>query len=160
MHKKIEQNTEIKYFIIHRPSLSVLQQNILFSSQTQEIRKIKAIFAGTWINLQDAYVAEKSDTGNWVQIGYTAPGAKTNASSFSSKEFTYTAGDNEKDWQAVNIHDLNDCTIAKGTANPWKLSAVASSSNGNGVMTVTATGDADCLGLTPAFTNLARATAQ
>lgn len=114
------------------------------------------IFAGTWINLQDAFVAENNALGDWGQIGYTAPGAKqgTSSTDFKSKEFEYTS--TEKNWEATNLNKLNDCAAkTKG----WILTATATGSN-SGTMTVAAGGDAGCKTLTPSFDGLARAAAQ
>ena len=115
--------------------------------------------AGTWINLQDAFVAENNVVGDWGQIGYTAPGAKQNNASnqFKSKEFYYLGGNGT--WAAGNLNKLNDCAAENNTATHWTLTAAATGSN-SGTMTVTAGGDAGCKTLTPSFDGLARANAQ
>ena len=115
--------------------------------------------AGTWINLEDAYVAEKSEIGDWQEIGYSAPGAKANSSSFTSKEFRYVGGKSgttEATWKATNINKLDDC--AAGTTG-WELKATAGSGSTKGMMSVSDDGgDAVCEALTPAFANLSRVT--
>lgn len=112
--------------------------------------RIKTNVAGTWINLQDAYVSEKSATGDWGQIGYSAPGVKASSGEYSSKEFKYTGAD--ATWAAENLHDLNDCTAQE---NAWTLSAEAEGGVST-AMKVTASGVAECLNLTPSFAGLAR----
>lgn len=115
--------------------------------------------AGTWINLQDAFVAENNVTGDWGQIGYSAPGAMTANTSgeYTSKEFKYTGANGT--WNAENLHKLNDCAVTSGAAK-WKLAATAST-DGSGTMTIATTGtDATCANLTPSFMGFARANAQ
>ncbi len=115
--------------------------------------------AGTWINLQDAYVSEKNAVGDWGQVGYSAPGVKSTSAKYTSKEFTYEETETGN-WTATNINKLNDCTA--GTTG-WTLTAEATGGV-SGTMTVTAvstgTGVAECLTLTPSFVELARTTAQ
>ncbi len=116
--------------------------------------------AGTWINLQDAFVAENNVTGDWGQIGYSAPGAMTANTSgeYTSKEFKYTGANGT--WNAANLHKLNDCAAATGTTTHWSLTATAST-DGSGTMIVATTGtDATCANLTPSFMGLERTTAQ
>ena len=109
--------------------------------------------AGTWINLQDAYVTEKNDVGDWNQIGYTGPGNRKATNSYESGNFAYY-GD-AGTWKAKNLVVLNECV--KGT-EAWSLTAsVPSKANGQGVKPMKLTknnGDAICLGLTPSFETL------
>ena len=115
--------------------------------------------AGTWINMQDAYFQEKGDVGNWVVIGYSAPGEKGNGSSYASNVFTYTGietcgGATACDWQAVPKTKLNDCT----TSMKWKLTATSSGDNGSGAYTAFTIADgqssSECLALTASWSNL------
>ena len=107
--------------------------------------------AGTYINMQDAYVVEKGDAiGTWNQIGYTGPGtngtvnskgsAKSAAFEYSEADLT-DSGDN---WVASPVNKLNDCTDAMS----WKLSANQSN------VKYKAGGNSECTGLTPAFSKL------
>lgn len=107
--------------------------------------------AGTWINLQDAYAAEMNDVGTWTEIGYTAPGQRTDASNYSSKEFDYHGGDGT--WDATNKAQLNDCASAKN----WELTASAGqdATTKNNLMSIAVTIN-NCAGLTPSFAALAR----
>ena len=115
--------------------------------------------AGTWINLQDAYVAESGDNvGTWLGIGYSAPGAKTStgtaSAKYESKEFEYYESA-LGEWQAKNLHKLDEC-VANTVG--WKLKATAGSTDATkGQMAVDDNGsDATCTPLTPAFANLVR----
>ena len=106
--------------------------------------------AGTWINLQDAYVTEANATGDWNQIGYTGPGQRKSTGSYESDNFAYYGGD--ATWNAANKAKLNECT----PGNTWTLTAtlVNSTSNAQGQssMTLAATGSSTlCTGLTPSF---------
>jgi prepilin-type N-terminal cleavage/methylation domain-containing protein len=117
--------------------------------------------AGTWINLQDAYVAESGDNvGTWMGIGYSAPGARiaggdgTTSAKFQSKEFEYYEA-SLGEWQAKNLHKLDAC-VANTVG--WKLKATAGNTDATkGQMAVTDNGsDGTCTPLTPAFANLVR----
>ena len=117
--------------------------------------------AGTWINLQDAYVLEKADSkaGNWQEIGYSAPG-KGNSESYESDNFFYHSNMNSTasatgTWYAPNKKDLNDCPgqTTKATTQ-WVLTATASGTN----VRYVPSGDARCRNLTPAFAGLSRNT--
>ena len=67
--------------------------------------------------MQDAYFQEKGQVGNWVQVGYSAPGEKKNASSYASSVFQYNS--TGANWTAVPKTKLNDCT----TSMKWQLKA-------------------------------------
>ena len=110
--------------------------------------------AGTYINMQDAWIQENTAVGNWVQIGYTAPGAKVsnNPSSFQSNVFKYFGSNNGSGdaWQATPINKLNDCDP---NSDSWKMQVSAS----NGSLTVTTTNSsADCVALTASWDKIAR----
>ncbi len=112
--------------------------------------------AGTWINLQDAFVTEKNGVGDWNEIGYTGPGTRKTTVSYESANFAYYQnGNNKGTWIAENLVVLNEC--AKNTA-AWSLTADVAAENNQGVKPMTLTvnsGDAICLGLTPSFSSLA-----
>jgi len=114
--------------------------------------------AGTYINMQDAYVVEKGDRiGSWQEIGYTGPGTNAVVNSLGSAysaAFNYSedskddGGDN---WVAKPKNKLNDCD----NTEKWKLSSyLDNSSEGQSNVKYKAGGDPDCLGLTPAFEKL------
>ena len=125
--------------------------------------------AGTYVKLQDAYVAESgTKVGTWTTIGYNMP---------ASKNFTYT-GPMEADatleglsatigWQAQNNAKLNDCN--KNSAWTIKVAEAGNSDATKGspiaytaeVPTATADdGNGACGSLTPNFTTLSSGTAK
>ena len=109
--------------------------------------------AGTWINMMEAYGSENYKTGDWGQIGYTAPGEKKSSSGhFQSTEFDYTGAN--ATWNAVARHKLDECLSSHAG---WKLTAtVASEGQGNaGEVHISDNGSASqCTALTPAFAKL------
>ena len=111
--------------------------------------------AGTYINMQDAYVVEKGDEiGTWSEIGYTGPGSVTSGKSQSAIfQYVETTTANEQ-WTVVTLQKLNDC--AKG-ATGWKLGAQLDASNsttGQSNVLYKAGGTAACYDLTPSFVQL------
>ena len=119
--------------------------------------------AGSYINMQDAFAIEKDGIGNWAEIGYSAPGVKSDASNFASQNFEYTGADINSDtdtskedaWVAKAKNKLNDC--ASGAT--WNMDvtynkqSVSSAKAGN-VEYDDGGSDSDCLTLTPAWKNL------
>ena len=113
--------------------------------------------AGTWINLQDAFVTEVNDTGDWNQIGYTGPGERKNSGSYESANFTYTGS--KATWQASNKAVLNECTAG----GLWPITAAlkndaTTNAQGQSSMQLTIESDGQgglCQGLTPSFPKLA-----
>ena len=115
--------------------------------------------AGTYVKLQDAYAAESNKLGGWVLIGYTAPGTKTNGSSFATTNFSYTSdgdGNGQVDltttgaaltggWKATSRVALNDC--ASGSV--WKLDVTGKTDGVTYANSITNT--ANCTPLTPSF---------
>ncbi len=114
--------------------------------------------AGTWINMMEAYGSENYTVGDWGQIGYTAPGTKSNSAKYTSNEFEYTGGvsGTKGTWQAKALHKLDDCAANK----TWNLEAtVASATQANAGEVHTTAGstmEAKCLALTPAFNKLVK----
>ena len=110
--------------------------------------------AGTYINMQDAWIQENANVGNWKEIGYTAPGASTNASSYASGVFIYTGSSDGtgKSWSATpkSGNKLNDCAPGE----EWALTVTAAS----GSLTVSqhADTDTDCTDLTASWSKLMR----
>ena len=74
---------------------------------------------------------EKGAVGNWLAIGYSAPG---NGNSFSyasgvleySTSATALSDTDKNDWMADPKVDLNDCKKANAKAGSWKLTALLS----------------------------------
>lgn len=104
--------------------------------------------AGTWINLEEAYVAENAALGDWGKIGYEAPGNKGSDGSYSNTNFTYTETEAGK-WQAKANVPLNDCA-ADGL---WKLKSTASNT---GVKIEDDGSTSKCVDLTASWSSLAR----
>lgn len=121
-------------------------------------RTSRPFFAGTWINLQDAYAVEANTLGDWNQIGYSAPGTKQTSAQYKTDNFTYDDVDftvAKATWQATAAKVLNDCAIGK----TWVLeatTAVSTADANRNYIKFEAKGDAECLGLTPSFTKLTR----
>ena len=69
--------------------------------------------AGTWINLQDAYITEANTPGDWNQVGYTGPGKRQDSGSYESDNFAYYGNKSEGKgtWNASNLKVLNECTV-------------------------------------------------
>ena len=116
--------------------------------------------AGAYVNMQDAFALERMQVGNWIQIGYSGPGKKVGASSYTTDNFTYTGEDPNgstskvsKAWLAVNTGaKLDDCEKDKGL---WGLDITIQTADGNGSVKyeITPNNPASCDGLTPSFAN-------
>ena len=112
--------------------------------------------------MQDAYFQEANDVGDWVKIGYTAPGAAnpSNKSSFASNTFTYDGNNcgsgTACTWTATPKTKLNYCLPSE--SEKWSMSATTSGDNGNGKYTAFTIADndtdADCKTLTASWDNL------
>jgi len=106
--------------------------------------------AGTWVNLMDAYAAEKSAVGSWSEIGYEAPGTMNSAKTSSTTSVIGyqdgTSGD-YRTWTATAKNALNDCT------GSWSLKAAATATN---VTVEDNNSDGNCLALTPNWNALYR----
>lgn len=103
--------------------------------------------------MQDAYMQEKGQVGDWVLIGYSAPGSRVsnNTSSYESNVFTYySTGAN---WTAKPKSDLNDC---KASVNGDLWSLTASVNSGSLVISDNNT-STNCKALTASWDNLFRA---
>jgi prepilin-type N-terminal cleavage/methylation domain len=117
--------------------------------------------AGSYINMQDAFALERNAVGNWTEIGYSAPGKKSDASTYESDNFKYTGVDPlhgtgavADAWLAENPDTkLDDCKAGTGK---WSLTIqIGSGDNqGNVAFTVGKANPAECAGLTPAFDKL------
>lgn len=105
--------------------------------------------AGTWINLEEAYVAENAALGDWAKIGYEAPGTKTDAANYSNTNFAYTEVSAGK-WQATANVPLNDCPKSTGV---WKLTATGTE---KGITIADDGTTSTCKDLTQSWDNLMR----
>ena len=115
--------------------------------------------AGTYINLQDAYVVEANHLGTWSQVGYTGAG-NSSANGAATGVFYYfeTTPSNDAGtlWKAQALQKLNDCA----SGDKWGLYVGISGSEADGqsnaVYNAGASND-KCLDLTPSFKKLASA---
>ncbi|MBR3071801.1 hypothetical protein [Fibrobacter sp.] len=79
------------------------------------------------MKLQDAHAAETGAAGNWANIGYIAPGSKTDVNNYSTTVFDYSGAFNPatsgttmvgsisgatEGWRATAKTALNDCKIS------------------------------------------------
>jgi prepilin-type N-terminal cleavage/methylation domain-containing protein len=120
--------------------------------------------AGSYINMQDAFALERNTLGNWTEVGYSAPGKKSDASKFASDNFTYTGADpmgaktKTDAWKAVNKNKLDDCLTSGAKAGNWSITITlgSGSNQGNVAYAIGTSNPPECAGLTPAFANLAR----
>ena len=120
--------------------------------------------AGTYIKLQDAFVAETGAYfGDWTKIGYQAPGSGE-TSNFKYEQpsgTTYVGGtaslssSGAETWQATNVLKLNDCA---GSAANWALKIVGGGASSNGQYTWYTHMGSKCDVLTPSFSNLGTST--
>ena len=106
--------------------------------------------AGTYIKLQEAFASEKTELGNFNDIGYKSPGAgnsdKTTVFDYSGKKNT------DGEWQAQSLVGLNDCQKGK----KWGLKASFDSNKGTVSFKVGSDDKDNCITpLTPNFCNLA-----
>ena len=107
---------------------------------------------------------EATSVGTWAQIGYNAPGKANGSNSSSTTNFGYgdavtgSGSSAEATWTATALVNLNDCTKGK----KWTATATAETNSeaGTTYVKIVTDGDDECVGLTPSFTNLNRATAQ
>ena len=93
-------------------------------------------------------MSEKAALGDWLAIGYEAPGTKTNASNYSDNLFQYTG--TESTWQAKALQGLNDCKIN----DAWKLKSSVTTTNALKIQDDGTT--TDCKALTASWDNLMR----
>ena len=119
--------------------------------------------AGTYVKLQNAYVAEAgTNIGPWQKIGYIGPGTKgSDANHSGSTNFNYvgsitdtvsiTTSLSQVGWTAKNIAKLNDCAAGKS----WLLTITSSGTDAGALTYAPTTDDAtNCEVLTPSFKNI------
>ena len=117
--------------------------------------------AGTYVKLQDAYVAENGTTvGSWTSIGYKMPNSTNFLYCGTSGEADCTANDGSTvsgytaQWKATSVATLNDCAAA----STWSLISGQNGSSG-GLVNYTAKIENynDCQPLTVNFCKLGTA---
>ena len=117
--------------------------------------------AGTYVKLQDAYVAEQAAMGDWGKIGYTMKQGDSfgyaDGNSYSDNtNLVASLGENGKEgWIATSKVKLNDCAPAA----TWKILVyTAADSKAEGMVGYkTKVKGQDCSDLTPSFGKLASA---
>ena len=134
--------------------------------------------AGTYVKLQDAYALENNKAGDWVAIGYSAPGDKgTDGNHYSSTNFFYAGsgyqaasgeGSEAQDafWSASAKVKLNDCPITTSVTagqGQWNIKAsitqASTTGDQNSISYEASFGsgvETSCGGLTPSFKTIAR----
>ena len=122
--------------------------------------------AGTYVKLQDAYVAEMGTVvGDWAAIGYNMPGSNNftyeeDALKGGSALLTELGSSGKIGWKAKNNAKLNDCTKDSQWQITLKEASQAESTKGNPIAydaaTPAATSTANCAGLTPNFTAIGK----
>ena len=117
--------------------------------------------AGSYVKLQDAYVAETAAMGNFSKIGYSMKDGET--FSYTNKltgsetvmvENLSTSG--TAGWEATAKVKLNDC-VNKST---WGVGVKAATGSAEGMVQYTVSiSSSECSELTPSFSKLATTTA-
>ena len=121
--------------------------------------------AGTYVKLQQAYVSEAANIGNWEMVGYAAPGGTAGTTNFEYKEPATASWTNKtvelsagmtNAWVAHNKTKLNEC--AQGDNWTVSVEEATGSAAGEAKFTafVTSTTGADCSALTPNFTAIGK----
>ena len=135
--------------------------------------------AGTYVKLQDAYVAESGAYyGSWKKIGYSVGTMDatnctvTGACTSTTNNFNFSQGAAMASegtavlptsatvaWQASNKTKLNECDGSAGTAWNWQLKIKTASSGTAGEYAWVTSEATGCSELTPNFRNLGTETA-
>jgi prepilin-type N-terminal cleavage/methylation domain-containing protein len=108
--------------------------------------------AGTWSKLQQVYVHETGSLGDFIQIGYKAPGATQSTNEpVSSINFKYSGSKTETSsafWTAKNIVTLGDCTVDE--KHKWEVNFTLENNDAKPAAMV----EYSCKYLTPNFESL------
>lgn len=131
----------------------------------------------------DAYALEKNEAGDWVAIGYSAPGDKqADGNHYNSTNFFYVGSghkatvaanaeagteaqaETQAYWTASARVKLNDCGLSASApeagSGQWNMKAVvtaaAEAGGENSVAYTVENVTESCGGLTPSFATLAR----
>ena len=118
--------------------------------------------AGSYVKLQDAYVAEQAAMGNWNKIGYTMKNGDSftysDAGTYGDDNTNLVTGlgaDGKLGWQAKAVVKLNDCPINA----TWKVivyTAGTANNQAEGMVGYkTKIYNDECKNLTPSFGKLA-----
>ena len=105
--------------------------------------------------MQEAYIQEKNAVGDWVKIGYSAPGTKgDNNYSYASKVIDYGSAEDAATWTATPTTGvtLNDCAHGEY----WKLKAGLDNTSNLAIEDDDSNGD--CTVLTASWDNLTHGT--
>ena len=119
--------------------------------------------AGSYVKLQDAYVAEAAAMGNWTKIGYAMKdgdsfGYKDAQSGYSDKGTVLVeslASSTMVGWTATSKVKLNDCP----NASTWTITVGQATNSAQGMVSYTTaisdpSGKTSCSDLTPSFEKL------
>jgi len=125
--------------------------------------------AGTYVKMQQAYVSEAMQMGNWVIIGYKGPGAttdagiKSNTTNFDYEDKgSYNTANNMAaqlsstavtGWSAKNKAKLNDC---ESNDNNWTVKVKAQTGAAGEAEFTAETKDTECAALTPTFATIGK----
>ena len=119
------------------------------------------------MKLQDAFASESGAAGNWANIGYIAPGAKTSDDKYSTTVFDYEnkfagtgntgttmvniLGSSYVDaWEAKAKTALNDCAIN----SVWHVKIAAAGTGASLAYEATIDNGVACSSLTANFVNI------
>ena len=118
--------------------------------------------AGSYVKLQDAYVAEQAAMGNWAKIGYSMKNGDTfdysEEGSFSTDGtvLVESLDDGVEGWRATSKVKLNDCA----NASYWNITVIKGTNSAQGMVgySTGVTGkdgkNDKCSDLTPSFSKL------
>ena len=117
--------------------------------------------AGSYVKLQDAYVAETAAMGSWTKIGYAMKNGDSfdysGALSGSNTVMVENLGEGQEGWRATSKVKLNDCN----NNSNWTITVTAASNSAQGMVSYTAAGpelytaeSQPCNDLTPSFKKL------
>jgi len=118
--------------------------------------------AGTYVKMQQAYISEAMAIGDWVIIGYKAPGTGDKTTNFTYDGFkkgatvsTVALTVETVGWKAGNNAKLNDC--AKADDN-WSVTVKGEEGASEATFTskVKNTGTSLCADLTPTFETIGK----
>ena len=109
--------------------------------------------------MQDAFFQEKNAVGDWVSIGYSAPGTGS-SHSYASNTFWYHDDNGKSEWYASPKQKLNDCAAGTSAGKQWGLAATDNSTNSAAATSFqianASAGGSNCLTLTPSWDALTR----
>ena len=116
--------------------------------------------AGTYVKLQDAFVAERGTVvGNWTMIGYNMPTSQnfTFAGPITSETTALQGLGLTEAWNASNKAKLNDCPTGKNWIISIQEAPATDAAKGSPIKYTTSynsTNEANCKTLTPNFSSI------